>query len=244
MPVLWIVIGSPSAGDPRVAPQPAVVVEHLRLGEHELGEREGAAGVARQQRARGQRGGGVDVDGHRGAPYDRGMAKKKSASRADAVRDAVDQAFKSQIPRERISELLDEIGNTAGRLRGAVDELRPASEAESRRCAREIRRCAPTSPRCARASSRSRPSRRRPRRRRRSATADREAGGAKRRRGEARGRQARRRREAFRRKAGRGAAGAQVAARRRVTDAAQRPRISQGGHAWVPSSAARRSFAR
>jgi len=58
------------------------------------------------------------------------MAKKKSSSRADAVRDAAEQAFKAQIPRERISELLDELGNTAGRLRGAVDELRPASEAE------------------------------------------------------------------------------------------------------------------
>jgi len=58
------------------------------------------------------------------------MAKKKNASRADAVRDAVDQAFKTQIPRERFSELLDELGNTAGRLKGAVDELRPATEAE------------------------------------------------------------------------------------------------------------------
>jgi hypothetical protein len=58
------------------------------------------------------------------------MAKKKNVSRADAVRDAVDQAFKAQIPRERISELLDELGSTAGRLRGAVDELRPATEAE------------------------------------------------------------------------------------------------------------------
>jgi hypothetical protein len=58
------------------------------------------------------------------------MAKKKSASRADAVRDAVDQAFKTQLPRERISELLDDLGSTAGRLRGAVDELRPATEAE------------------------------------------------------------------------------------------------------------------
>jgi hypothetical protein len=58
------------------------------------------------------------------------MAKKKNVSRADAVRDAVDQAFKTQIPRERISELLDELGSTAGRLRGAVDELRPATEAE------------------------------------------------------------------------------------------------------------------
>jgi hypothetical protein len=58
------------------------------------------------------------------------MAKKKNVSRTDAVRDAVDQAFKAQIPRERISELLDELGSTAGRLRGAVDELRPATEAE------------------------------------------------------------------------------------------------------------------
>ncbi|MDP2713003.1 MAG: hypothetical protein Q8O56_17470 [Solirubrobacteraceae bacterium] len=58
------------------------------------------------------------------------MAKKKSASRADAVRDAVDQAFKAQLPRERISELLDEIGSTAGRLRGAVEELRPATDAD------------------------------------------------------------------------------------------------------------------
>jgi hypothetical protein len=58
------------------------------------------------------------------------MAKKKNVSRTEAVRDAVDQAFKAQIPRERISELLDELGSTAGRLRGAVDELRPATEAE------------------------------------------------------------------------------------------------------------------
>jgi len=58
------------------------------------------------------------------------MAKKKPTSRTDAVRQAVDQAFQSQIPRERISELLDELGNTAGRLRGAVDELRPASAEE------------------------------------------------------------------------------------------------------------------
>ncbi|MDX6676940.1 MAG: hypothetical protein QOE31_992 [Solirubrobacteraceae bacterium] len=55
------------------------------------------------------------------------MAKKKPTSRTDAVRQAVDQAFQSQIPRERIGELLDELGHTAGRLRGAVDELRPAS---------------------------------------------------------------------------------------------------------------------
>ncbi len=55
------------------------------------------------------------------------MAKKKPKSRTDAVRQAVDQAFQTQIPRERIGELLDELGSTAGRLRGAVDDLRPAS---------------------------------------------------------------------------------------------------------------------
>ena len=54
------------------------------------------------------------------------MAKKKPSSRTDAVRDAVDQAFQTQFPRERIGELLDEFGHTAGRLRGAVDDcVRP-----------------------------------------------------------------------------------------------------------------------
>jgi hypothetical protein len=60
-------------------------------------------------------------------PYDRQVAKKKSSNRADAVRSAVEQAFQAQVPRERISDLLDELGQTAGRLRGVVDELRPAS---------------------------------------------------------------------------------------------------------------------
>ncbi len=46
------------------------------------------------------------------------------------MRNAVDQAFQTQIPRERISELIDELGSTAGRLRGAVDDLRPASAEE------------------------------------------------------------------------------------------------------------------
>jgi hypothetical protein len=72
------------------------------------------------------------------------MAKKKSASRTDAVREAVDQAFKAQFPRERISDLLDELGHTAGRLRGAVDELRPASEADHKTLRTEVRALAAT----------------------------------------------------------------------------------------------------
>jgi len=66
------------------------------------------------------------------------MAKKKPQSRADAVRHAVDQAFQTQIPRERISELLDDLGSTAGRLRGAVDDLRPASVEEVRALGADI----------------------------------------------------------------------------------------------------------
>ena len=66
------------------------------------------------------------------------MAKKKPTSRTDAVRQAVDQAFQSQIPRERIGELLDELGHTAGRLRGAVDELRPASADEVKSLKAEV----------------------------------------------------------------------------------------------------------
>src|SRR5687767_13062944 len=66
------------------------------------------------------------------------MAKKKPTSRTDAVRQAVDQAFQTQIPRERIGELLDELGHTAGRLRGAVDELRPASVEELKTLRAEV----------------------------------------------------------------------------------------------------------
>ena len=67
------------------------------------------------------------------------MASKKPSSRVDAVREAVDQALRTQIPRERISELLDELGNTAGRLRGALDELRPASAEELKSLRIEVR---------------------------------------------------------------------------------------------------------
>ena len=67
------------------------------------------------------------------------MAKKKPTSRTDAVRQAVDQAFQqSPIPRERISELLDELGHTAGRLRSTVDELRPASAEELKSLKAEV----------------------------------------------------------------------------------------------------------
>jgi hypothetical protein len=46
----------------RVAPQAAVVVEHQRLDEQRLRERQGAPGVAGQQHPLGQRRGGVQVD--------------------------------------------------------------------------------------------------------------------------------------------------------------------------------------
>lgn len=61
------------------------------------------------------------------------MAKKKSSKKqpaqaADAVRSAVDQAFQAgqaQFSRERAAELVDDLSQVAGRLREALDDLRP-----------------------------------------------------------------------------------------------------------------------
>lgn len=62
----------------------------------------------------------------------RRMAKKKTKKQpsqaADAVRSAVDQAFQAgqaQFTRERASELVDDLSQVAGRLREALDDLRP-----------------------------------------------------------------------------------------------------------------------
>jgi polyhydroxyalkanoate synthesis regulator phasin len=59
---------------------------------------------------------------------------KGSSSRADAVRGAVDQAVQAtfhatekqaQLTRERAQELADELASTAGRIREALEDLRP-----------------------------------------------------------------------------------------------------------------------
>ena len=56
IPVDWIVSSSPRGGPPRVAPEPAGVVAHLRLLEQLLGEQQRPAGVADQDRVGGDRG--------------------------------------------------------------------------------------------------------------------------------------------------------------------------------------------
>lgn len=61
------------------------------------------------------------------------MGKKKhknNESRTDQVRSAVDQAFQqaadgAQLTRERAQEIADELAAAAGRVREALDELRP-----------------------------------------------------------------------------------------------------------------------
>lgn len=65
------------------------------------------------------------------------MADKKDkgkATRADAVRSAVDQAVQAtfhatekqaQLTRERAQELADELAGTAGRIREVLEDLRP-----------------------------------------------------------------------------------------------------------------------
>ncbi|HEX2015833.1 MAG TPA: hypothetical protein VGN69_03985, partial [Solirubrobacteraceae bacterium] len=58
------------------------------------------------------------------------MAKRPT--RGETLRSAVDQTFQAaagqaQVTRDRAQELVDELGHTAGRLRDALDELRPPS---------------------------------------------------------------------------------------------------------------------
>jgi polyhydroxyalkanoate synthesis regulator phasin len=55
----------------------------------------------------------------------------KRPSRSDAVRSAVDQAFQSTgVPRDRAQDLVDELAQAAGRVREALEDLRPASSEE------------------------------------------------------------------------------------------------------------------
>ena len=57
---------------------------------------------------------------------------KRAPGRAEAVRNAAVQAFQSTagqagLTRERAQELADELAGAAGRVIGALDELRPAT---------------------------------------------------------------------------------------------------------------------
>jgi polyhydroxyalkanoate synthesis regulator phasin len=68
---------------------------------------------------------------------------KRPKTRADAVRAAVDQAFtatagQAQVTRERAHEIADELSTAAGKVRDALDELRPPSGDELRALTRRI----------------------------------------------------------------------------------------------------------
>jgi cytochrome c556 len=74
------------------------------------------------------------------------MADRRQ-SRAEAVRSAVDEAFAAaagqaqataQSTRGRAQDLFDEMGRAAGRVRGALDDLRPVSADEVRALRREL----------------------------------------------------------------------------------------------------------
>jgi ABC-type transporter Mla subunit MlaD len=74
------------------------------------------------------------------------MADRKQ-TRADAVRSAVDEAFsvaagQAQSTRGRAQDLVGELGHAAGRVRGALDELRPPTAEEVRELRREVARLA------------------------------------------------------------------------------------------------------
>jgi polyhydroxyalkanoate synthesis regulator phasin len=69
---------------------------------------------------------------------------KPPAGRADAVRNAAAQAFEATAgqaatTRERAQELADELARAAGRVIGAIDELRPATADDIRSLREDVR---------------------------------------------------------------------------------------------------------
>ena len=128
----------------RVAPQPAVGVEHLhRHREQVLGEAQRAPRVAGQQHALGDgrvrpqmdgSGGHVVRHGTRLAPAmakkDKKKAKKdnKPAEAVGAVRTAVERTFQAtadsaQSTRTRAQDLVDEVASAASRVREMIEDI-------------------------------------------------------------------------------------------------------------------------
>jgi polyhydroxyalkanoate synthesis regulator phasin len=69
---------------------------------------------------------------------------KPAAGRADSVRSAAVQAFQATagqagVTRERAQELADELAGAAGRVIGALEELRPATGDDIRSVREELR---------------------------------------------------------------------------------------------------------
>jgi hypothetical protein len=70
--------------------------------------------------------------------------------RADAVRSAVDQAFQATAvqaasaasatagARERVQDIADDLAQAAGKVRGAIDDLRPPTIEEVRQLQRDL----------------------------------------------------------------------------------------------------------
>jgi gas vesicle protein len=72
---------------------------------------------------------------------EKGEAGRPRASRAEAVRSAVDQAFQTtasqgtaaaETGRERAQDIVDQLAQAAGRVRDVLDELRPPTGDELR----------------------------------------------------------------------------------------------------------------
>ena len=133
-------------GRARVAPQPAVGVEHLhRRRQQVLGEAQRAPGVAGQQHALGDGRVRPEVDGsgrHEApameldlrAPWRRRTrrSRRRTTSPADAVgavRTAVERTFQAtadsaQSTRTRAQDLVDEVAGAAGRVREMIEDIR------------------------------------------------------------------------------------------------------------------------
>lgn len=84
-------------------------------------------------------------------PEDKSATDPAARGRADAVRSAVDQAFQATAAqaasaasasagaRERVQDIADELAQAAGKVREALDDLRPPSAEELRQLQRDVR---------------------------------------------------------------------------------------------------------
>jgi hypothetical protein len=89
-----------------------------------------SAGKGRERPSAGKRRGRRSASTGRGRPSaDKGRGRPRNpAEAADALRAAVDQTFQATLgARGRAQELVDEIATLAGRVRGALDDLRLAT---------------------------------------------------------------------------------------------------------------------
>jgi chromosome segregation ATPase len=118
-----------------------MVVEHLRALQKDLGDRQRAVWVARQEHAFGQLGRGLQMNRHRSDDMeDCGASMAQRRTPQDALRDAVERTMQAgQQTREKAQDAVDEMGKAAGKVREQLEGSRPATADDLKELRRELR---------------------------------------------------------------------------------------------------------